>query len=219
MGFWTSATLVAATLAAGLMAGLFAAFWYAVMPGLARASDLAFVDGMQRINVAILNGWFGLCFAGALVFPVLAAVLHAGAERRSVLPWIVAGAVLYLVVLVVTFAANVPLNDRLDAAGDPAPDRRPARGAGAVRGGLGALERRPDAGLHARVRLPDLGAGPARPPRPLIPRSGRGDVQRSADLSRVLRLTLAGSATPPRRPARPRPPRGPGRRRAGRRPS
>lgn len=119
VGFWTSATLVAATLAAGLMAGLFAAFWYAIMPGLARAGDLAFVDGMQRINVAILNGWFGLCFAGALVFSVVAAVLHAGADRRSVLPWIIAGAVLYLVVLVITFAINVPLNDRLVAAGDP----------------------------------------------------------------------------------------------------
>ena len=117
---WASAALVAATLTAGLMAGLFAAFSYAVMPGLGKASDLAFVDGMQRINVAILNGWFGLCFGGALLFPVLAAVLHAAAARRSVLPWIVAGAALYLLVLVVTFALNVPLNDRLNAAGDPA---------------------------------------------------------------------------------------------------
>jgi uncharacterized membrane protein len=120
MGFWATGSLVAATVTAGLMAGLFAAFSYAVMPGLAKAGDLAFVDGMQRINVAILNGWFGVCFGGALVFSVLAAVLHAGADRRSVLPWIVAGAALYLVVLIVTFAVNVPLNDRLAAAGDPA---------------------------------------------------------------------------------------------------
>ena len=117
---WAGAALVAATVTAGLMAGLFAAFSYAIMPGLGKAGDLAFVDGMQRINVAILNGWFGICFGGALLFSVLAAVLHAGAERRSVLPWIVAGAVLYLVVLVVTFAVSVPLNDALNAAGDPA---------------------------------------------------------------------------------------------------
>lgn len=117
---WASGALVAATITAGLMAGLFAAFSYAIMPGLAKASDAAFVDGMQRINVAILNGWFGVCFGGALVFSVLAAVLHLGGDRRSVLPWVVAGAALYLVVLVVTFAVNVPLNDRLDAAGDPA---------------------------------------------------------------------------------------------------
>ena len=105
--------LVAATITAGLMAGLFAAFSYAVMPGLGRAGDAAFVEGMQKINVAILNGWFGICFGGALVFSVLAAVLHRGGAR----PWIVAGAVLYLLVLVVTIAVNVPLNDKLEAAG------------------------------------------------------------------------------------------------------
>ncbi|HEV7654299.1 MAG TPA: anthrone oxygenase family protein [Mycobacteriales bacterium] len=117
MGFWASGALLAATVTAGLMAGLFAAFSYAIMPGLAKASDLAFVDGMQRINVAILNGWFGICFGGALLFSVLAAVLHLGADRRSVLPWVLAGAGLYLLVLVVTFAVNVPLNDKLNAAG------------------------------------------------------------------------------------------------------
>jgi uncharacterized membrane protein len=101
------------------MAGLFAAFSYAIMPGLAHTGDRAFVESMQRINVAILNGWFGVCFGGALLFSVLAAVLHLGADRRSVLPWVVAGAVLYLLVLVVTFAVNVPLNDTLNAAGDP----------------------------------------------------------------------------------------------------
>ena len=90
MGFWASGALLAATVTAGLMAGLFAAFSYAIMPGLAKASDLAFVDGMQRINVAILNGWFGICFGGALLFSVLAGVLHLGADRRSVLPWVLA---------------------------------------------------------------------------------------------------------------------------------
>lgn len=120
---WGGAALVAAVLAAGLMAGLFAAFAYAVMPGLGRAGDAVFVESMQRINVAILNGWFGICFGGALVFPVLAALLHLGPDRRSALPWIAAGAGLYLLVLVVTFAVNVPLNDELAAATDPAAAR------------------------------------------------------------------------------------------------
>ena len=122
---WGGAVLVAAVLTAGLMAGLFAAFSYAVLPGLGRAGDAVFVEAMQRINVAILNGWFGICFGGALVFSVLAAVLHLGPDRRSALPWIVAGAVLYLLVLLVTTAVSVPLNDRLAAAGatDPAAAR------------------------------------------------------------------------------------------------
>jgi uncharacterized membrane protein len=117
-GFRTGA-LVAAALTSGLAAGLFYAYSYSVMPGLGRADDRTFVMGMQRINEAILNGWFALCFVGALVFTALALALHVPSGGRSVLPWIVAALVLYVVVLVVTFAVNVPLNDELNAAGDP----------------------------------------------------------------------------------------------------
>jgi uncharacterized membrane protein len=112
-------SLVAAALTTGLAAGLFYAYSYSVLPGLGRADDRTFVIGMQRINVAILNGWFALCFAGAVVFTALAAAMHVPRDGRSVLPWIVAAFVLYLVVLVVTFVVNVPLNNELDAAGDP----------------------------------------------------------------------------------------------------
>jgi len=111
-------SVIAATLTTGLAAGLFYAYSYSVMPGLGRADDRTFVTAMQRINVAILNGWFALCFAGALVFTALAAALHVPRGGRSALPWIVAALVLYIVVLGVTFAVNVPLNNQLDAAGD-----------------------------------------------------------------------------------------------------
>jgi uncharacterized membrane protein len=115
------AALVAATMTMGLAAGLFYVFAYCVMPGLGRTDDRTFVGAMQSINVAILNGWFALSFVGALVFTALAAVLHLRGEGWPVLPWIAAALVLYGAVLVVTFAANVPLNNALDAAG--APDR------------------------------------------------------------------------------------------------
>lgn len=116
--------LVAGTLTTGLMAGLFAAYSYAVMPGLGRADDRTFVEAMRQMNVAILNGWFGACFGGALICTALAAALHLGRPGRAALPWIVAGLVLYVVVLVVTMAVNVPLNDQLAAAsGDAAAAR------------------------------------------------------------------------------------------------
>ena len=118
---WAGVTLVVAVLTTGLMAGLFAAFSYAVMPGLGRLGDIEFVAGMQRINVAILNGWFGICFGGAVLFSIAAAVLHLAPDRRSVLPWVLAGLALYLVTLVVTMAVNVPLNDKLAAAGSADP--------------------------------------------------------------------------------------------------
>ena len=113
-----TAVLLAATLTTGLAAGLFTSWAYSVMPGVGRADDRTFVTAVQRMNEAILNGWFAVCFGGALVFGVLAALLHLGGPDRRALPWIVAGAVLYLAVVVVTMVVNVPLNNRLAAAGD-----------------------------------------------------------------------------------------------------
>ena len=113
---WATATLIAATITNGLMAGLFAAYSYAVMPGLGRTGDATFVEAMQQSNAAILNGWFGVCFGGSAVFAAAAVLLHLG---RPGLLWIVAGLVLYVAVLVITFRINVPLNDRLAAAGTP----------------------------------------------------------------------------------------------------
>ena len=120
---WGTAALVAAVITNGLMAGLFAAYSYAVMPGLGRAGDRTFVEAMQQTNAAILNGWFGICFGGAVVFAGAAVLLHLG---RPGLPWIVAGLVLYVAVLAITLGINVPLNDRLAAAGDPATLADPA---------------------------------------------------------------------------------------------
>lgn len=110
-------SLISATVTMGWMAGLFAAFSYAVMPGLGRTGDRVFVDAMQRINTAILNGWFALGFLGALVFTGLAVALHLG-EGRPVLPWLIAAFVWYAAAVAITFGINVPLNNALDAAGD-----------------------------------------------------------------------------------------------------
>ncbi|MFJ8579884.1 DUF1772 domain-containing protein [Micromonospora sp. NPDC093277] len=124
-GLRTVALLLAA-LTTGLMAGLFAGFAYAVMPGLSRVDDRAFVAAMRSINAAILNGWFALCFGGALVCTLAAVLLHLPAGRRAPLPWLLAALLLYGLVLVVTFAVNVPLNDRLAAGVDAAGPANPA---------------------------------------------------------------------------------------------
>ncbi|MEO3768780.1 anthrone oxygenase family protein [Micromonospora sp. B9E7] len=118
MGLLSIVSLLAATLTTGLTAGLFAAFGYAVMPGLGRADDRTLVLAMQRINESILNGWFAVCFGGALLFTLLAAALHLGSDRRAALPWIVAALLAYLAVLGVTAVVNVPLNNVLARAGD-----------------------------------------------------------------------------------------------------
>jgi uncharacterized membrane protein len=119
MEFVRGAALIAATITLGLVAGVFCLYANTIMPGLRRTDDRTFVGAFQSIDKAIINPWFMLSFFGALVLTALAAVLHLGVDSRPVLPWIVVAFVLYLAVVVITLAVNVPLNDGIKAAGDP----------------------------------------------------------------------------------------------------
>jgi uncharacterized membrane protein len=112
----TTALLVA-TVTLGLMAGLFYAYAGSVLPALRGAADRTVVDVMQRVNVAIRTGLFVVLFIGGLAFTGVAAALHTGAGHRPVLVPLLIALALYAVTLVVTFTVNIPLNDRLAAAG------------------------------------------------------------------------------------------------------
>jgi uncharacterized membrane protein len=109
--------LVAATMGMGLMAGVFGLYAHAIMPGLRATDDRTFVGAFQAIDRAIINPLFMVWLFGSLVLAGAAAALLAG--EGSVLPWIVVAFALYLAVVVITIAVNVPLNDALKAAGDP----------------------------------------------------------------------------------------------------
>ncbi|MFE3518770.1 DUF1772 domain-containing protein [Streptomyces sp. NPDC059166] len=119
-----TAALVASTTGAALMAGLFCAFAYAVMPGLSRGDDRAFVRTMQHINRAIINGWFLVPFLLPLPGLVLATVLAVRGHSPGALPWIVASLVCYGTAFLVTGTRNVPLNEALDKVGaDAGPEQ------------------------------------------------------------------------------------------------
>ena len=112
--------LGAAVIAMGLVAGLYFFSAIAVMPALTAADDRTLVDAMQQMIDKIENPAFFLVFLGA---PALAAVALVQARRSGsakTAGWIVAGLVLYTVMLVVTFAIHIPLNYELRDAGDPA---------------------------------------------------------------------------------------------------
>jgi uncharacterized membrane protein len=113
------ATLVAATITVGLMAGVFCLYANTIMPGLGETDDRTFVGAFQSIDSAIINPAFLATFIGGLVSIAVATVLHLGEERRSVVPWLVVALLLYLAVFVITLRVNVPLNDEIKAAGDP----------------------------------------------------------------------------------------------------
>nr|WP_255671827.1 anthrone oxygenase family protein [Glycomyces amatae] len=112
-------SLLAALVSVGMMAGLFTGFSYAVMPGLKILDDKAWIAAMQQINKVIINGWFMPAFLGAVVFTGAAAALVGASANRAALPWVLAALALALVMFIGTVAVNVPLNDRLAAAGDP----------------------------------------------------------------------------------------------------
>src|SRR5262245_36273165 len=112
--------LAAAILTMGLMAGVFGLYTHTIMPGLRHTDDRTFVGAFQSIDKAIYNPWFMAAFFGALILTGLATALHLSGDRRSVLPWIGAAFILYLIAVVITLAVNVPLNDVLKAAGNPA---------------------------------------------------------------------------------------------------
>lgn len=118
MELFRGVSLVLATVATGLLAGLFFTFSIAVMPGLSASDDRTYVGAMQSINRSILNGWFALASLGALLLTILALVLHLRADGHKALPWIIVGLVLYVAAWIITMAINVPLNNQLEAAGN-----------------------------------------------------------------------------------------------------
>jgi uncharacterized membrane protein len=114
---WTGLALVAALVAMTLVTGLLFTFSAAVMPALADADDRTFVEIMHRFND---NPVFQLTFTVALVLTALAAVLQY--QRRhsaDVVRWTVATLVLYAIVIAVTFAVHIPLNNDVDQAAEP----------------------------------------------------------------------------------------------------
>ncbi|MEV7616869.1 anthrone oxygenase family protein [Streptomyces sp. NPDC089799] len=115
------ALLIAATITTGWMSGLFYGFSVSVMPGLARAADRTVIETMQRINVAILNGWFLLGYLGALVFTGIALGLSVPSDGRPALVPLIGAFVTYAAAMILTARVNIPLNNALEAAG--APDR------------------------------------------------------------------------------------------------
>lgn len=128
-GWLPAVVLGAAAFGTGLLAGLLWSFGTAVLPGLRRAGDDAFVTAFRGMNGAILNPAFLLVFTGVPVLSAAAVVVAAG-RHDGALPWTATGLAANLVTVAVTAAVNVPLNHRLDAAPDATPaDRQRARDA------------------------------------------------------------------------------------------
>jgi uncharacterized membrane protein len=98
------------------MAGLFFAWSFSVMPGLAILADRDFVTSMQAMNIAIQNPLFLTIFMGTGVLLPVSAYLHFH-QPVSMRCWLLmSAAAVYLIgVIAVTFIGNIPLNNALGA--------------------------------------------------------------------------------------------------------
>ncbi|GAA1921608.1 DUF1772 domain-containing protein [Streptomyces durmitorensis] len=117
------AVLGAAVVTMGLISGTFYIFACGVMPGLGRSDDRVFIEVMQNMNDAFNNPVFFASFLGALLFTAVSAWQLRGTSSYR---WVLAALVVYLLAFAITSAVNVPLNDELADAGDPAKISDPA---------------------------------------------------------------------------------------------
>ncbi|MDF1839761.1 MAG: DUF1772 domain-containing protein [Planctomycetota bacterium] len=113
------ATILAAALGSGLVAGTFFAFSNFIMAGLARLPQHDGASAMRSINITVINPLFltTLLGTGVLCAGLMGLVAMGHGQGR---PWtLLAAGALYLVGSVgITGAKNVPLNDQLEEADD-----------------------------------------------------------------------------------------------------
>ena len=114
------AVLGAATVAMGLIAGVYFVFACCVMPALARSDDRTYVQVMNDVDDVIQNPVFFLAFLGA---PVLTAVSAWQLRDQPCRSWIRTALAACALGFLTTIVFNVPLNDALARAADPATAR------------------------------------------------------------------------------------------------
>ncbi|CUH62978.1 putative integral membrane protein [Thalassovita gelatinovora] len=113
---WIVWGIVALSLAAGLVAGIFLAFSDFIMTSLANSKPAAGTEAMQIINRKVYGSIFMVLLVGLVPVSVAMALLGHFYLPGSVAVWLIAGAVLYIVgVMLVTGVCNVPMNMRLEA--------------------------------------------------------------------------------------------------------
>lgn len=107
-------TVVGALLGSALIGGVFFTFSNFVMPALARRPAPEGMAAMQAVNETVLNpGFLGVFMGTAVLSLVLIAAVSTGSAGERA-PWLLAGALAYLVgTFAVTAAGNVPLNKEL----------------------------------------------------------------------------------------------------------
>jgi uncharacterized membrane protein len=109
------AAALAGMLGCGLVAGVCFAFSAFVMPALDRLPAAQSIAAMQSLNKVAVTPAFMLAFLGSAIVCAGLAIQAITARAEGPAAWALAGSLVFLLgVIVVSFAANIPLNDSLD---------------------------------------------------------------------------------------------------------
>jgi uncharacterized membrane protein len=113
------AVTVGGAVGAGTIGGVFFAFSGFVMPALRRLPAAQGISAMQSINRTAVAPPLMLALFGTAIISGITITWAARSWPEPAAPWMLAGGLAYLTAVVITAAANVPLNNSL-AGLDPA---------------------------------------------------------------------------------------------------
>ena len=119
---WIAPVTLSTGVAAAVMGGVFFAFSTFVMSGLGRATPTQGMAAMQGINRAAPTPLFMLGLFGTALASVVLGVASLSRLDTAAGVWRLAGAVAYMVPIVLTVAYHVPRNDALAAVPVDAPE-------------------------------------------------------------------------------------------------
>lgn len=106
---------LASVLLTGLLAGLFYGYDCSVIKGLSNVDDQSYLSAFQQINKAIQNPYFFISFIGTIIVLPGSAWLYFKTGMTNSFYYTLAAAIIYFGgVIVITAAANIPLNNALD---------------------------------------------------------------------------------------------------------
>ena len=107
-------TIVVLVILTGLSAGLCFTWSNAVTSGIGRLDNLGYLSAFQQMNRTILNPLFVIVFFGPLLLGITNLYVFRNASNYLIWLLILAIAIYFFGVLLVTIFGNVPLNDILD---------------------------------------------------------------------------------------------------------
>lgn len=108
--------IIALTLLTGLSAGLCFTWTNAITPGIGNLDNYGYLSAFQQMNKSIINPLFIILFFGPFFLGLINMYAFRNASSSLVWLMILATAIYFLGVVLITIFGNVPLNEMLDKA-------------------------------------------------------------------------------------------------------